>query len=205
MADKTCRAGFGKKIAVIAVDVTKALADPTSEEHLECGVEVSKQIAKLLNAARQSQIPVFFSKGGRNYACSSGSGLNMIERGPWLYKSKLVEKSEEKTSLAYEFPTIFEVRPDETVIKKLAPSAFFGTMLSSYLLRLGIDTLVVTGMHTSVCIRATVTDAFSYGFRTIVPRECVADRRQDAHEFHLKEMDMKFADVVSLEEVLKNL
>ena len=113
-----------------------------------------------------------------------------------------MENTPEEAAIAYQFPDVFGVRRGEIVVSKSAPSAFFGTMLASYLLRLGIDTLIVTGMHTSACIRATVTDAFSHGLRVILPEECLADRRPDAHRYHLSEMDEKYADVVSVEAVI---
>ena len=202
MAKRENRAGFGLRPALIVVDVTRAQADPEVQGHLESGVQAAEQIARLLQAARQAEVPIFFSRGGRNYHCSSGAPLSKLERGAWLYKSPLMEKAPAEADLAYQFPAVFGVRPGEIIISKSAPSAFFGTMLSSYLLRLGADTLIVTGMHTSACIRATVNDAFSYGFRVLLPAECLADRRPEAHRIHLEEMDEKYADVLDTRDVL---
>jgi maleamate amidohydrolase len=202
MVESKYRAGFGQKPALAVVDVTRQLADPAVPGHLDIAVQAAEQIARLLSAARRAQTPVFFTRGGRNYCCSTGAPLSMTERGAWLFKSPLVEKSPEEADLSYQFPSVFGVQPGEIVISKSCPSAFFGTMLASYLLRLGTDTLVIAGMHTSACIRATVTDAFSYGFRVILPAECIADRRSEAHLFHLQEMDEKYADVLPLSEVV---
>ena len=71
-----------------------------------------------------------------------------------------------------------EVAPREgdILLPKKHPSAFFGTPLASYLIDLGVDTLVVTGCTTSGCVRGTVVDAFAYNFRVVVPEECVYDR-----------------------------
>jgi nicotinamidase-related amidase len=68
-----------------------------------------------------------------------------------------------------------------------------------------IDTVIVTGMVTSGCVRATVIDAFSYNYRVIVPIECCADRGEISHQVNLFDMGMKYADVVPLEEVMKHL
>ncbi len=88
------------------------------------------------------------------------------------------------------------------MVTKSKPSAFFGTPLASMLTYLGVDTLVVTGMVTSGCVRATVVDAFSHNYRVVVPIECVADRSATSHQVNLFDMDMKYADVLPLADVL---
>jgi len=94
---------------------------------------------------------------------------------------------------------------DETVIEKPAPSSFFDTHLSHLFHDLGIDTVIVTGMTTSGCVRATVVDGKSSNFSMIVPIECVADRSISSHEMSLFDMDMKYADVEPLEDVIEKL
>lgn len=74
--------------------------------------------------------------------------------------------------------------------------------MTGWLAMRGVDTLIVTGCTTSGCIRATVVDAIGYGLRPIVPRECVGDRALGPHEANLFDMEMKYADVLSLAEVL---
>ena len=87
-------------------------------------------------------------------------------------------------------------RDDEPVLSKAFASAFFGTPLASMLA--GRDTLVVCGASTSGCVRATVVDALQHGLAPIVPRECVGDRWQAAHEANLFDIEAKYGDVVSL-------
>ena len=96
-----------------------------------------------------------------------------------------------------------EPQPDEQIISKNLPSCFFGTTLATRLIALRVDTLIVTGTTTSGCVRATVVDSLQYGFRTIIPRECVGDRAQAPHEANLFDMGMKYADVVPLREVME--
>ena len=91
---------------------------------------------------------------------------------------------------------------EEVVIMKSGPSAFHGTSLLTVLTRHNIDTLLVCGESTSGCVRATVVDAASYNFHTIVVEECVYDRTEAAHAISLFDMDQKYADVIGLEEVL---
>jgi nicotinamidase-related amidase len=94
---------------------------------------------------------------------------------------------------------------DEPVLNKLFASAFFGTALASFLVANGCDSLIVTGASTSGCVRATVVDALQHGYRPIVPREAVGDRNQAAHEASLFDIDAKYGDVVSADEVLAYL
>ena len=93
----------------------------------------------------------------------------------------------------------------EPVIAKQYASAFFGTSLAATLHTAGIDTLVVAGVSTSGCIRATATDALNHGFRPQVVRDACADRTPELHDQNLRDLDAKYADVVDLDEALAHL
>src|SRR5205807_5244844 len=94
----------------------------------------------------------------------------------------------------------------EVVINKHdRPSAFFGTPLASLLVYHRIDTLIVTGMSTSGCVRATVVDAFQFNFLVIIPHECCADRSQISHKVSLFDMHMRYADVADTADVIRYL
>ena len=95
--------------------------------------------------------------------------------------------------------------PGDLVIEKKFASAFFGTVLASSLHTLKIDTLIITGVTTSGCIRATCVDACSNGFITIVVAEAVGDRHEAPHEANLFDMNAKYADVVSEEDAVQYL
>jgi nicotinamidase-related amidase len=95
--------------------------------------------------------------------------------------------------------------PSDLVLVKKHASAFFGTHLAPMLTAKGIDTVVVTGCTTSGCVRATIVDALGYGFRPIVPLEAVGDRADEPHEASLFDIDAKYGDVVSVDEVLEYL
>lgn len=95
--------------------------------------------------------------------------------------------------------------PQDIVLTKPKPSAFFGTQLESILNDIGADSLVVTGMTTSGCVRATVNDGFMLNRRVIVPVEAVADRSQLSHEVELFDMGAKYADVVTLESLIADI
>jgi maleamate amidohydrolase len=92
-------------------------------------------------------------------------------------------------------------REDEWVVSKQYPSAFFGTSLAATLTANGIDTVVLTGVTTSGCVRASCVDSMSHGFVTLVAREAVGDRDPRPHEANLYDMSAKYADVISESEV----
>ena len=95
--------------------------------------------------------------------------------------------------------------PQDVVINKQYASAFFGSPLAALFTSQGVDTLVLTGCSTSGCVRATAVDGMQNGFRVIVPRECVGDRRPEPHEANLFDINSKYGDVVSKAEVLESL
>ena len=100
-----------------------------------------------------------------------------------------------------------EVAPiaGEVVLRKTAPSAFWGTPLAGHLTFHGIDTLIVAGESTSGCVRASVVEAVSYRYRVQVVEECVFDRHEATHAMNLFDMHQKYADVIKLEEALAAL
>lgn len=93
----------------------------------------------------------------------------------------------------------------ELVVRKAAPSAFFETNLRSWLTQKQVETLLVAGTTTSGCVRATVVDAMSSGFKPIVIKDCVGDRAAAPHAASLFDMQQKYADVISLSELRKDL
>jgi len=96
-------------------------------------------------------------------------------------------------------------RARDVIINKRMASAFHETMLGSLLTFHKVDTLIVTGGSTSGCVRATVVDSLSRGYRTIVPEECVADRHESPHFASLYDMHLKYADVVPVAAVASYL
>jgi nicotinamidase-related amidase len=105
------------------------------------------------------------------------------------------------------YDIIDEVAPieGEVVLRKTAPSAFWGTPLIGHLTSLSVDTVVVAGESTSGCVRATVVDAKSHRLKAIVPEECVFDRDEASHAINLFDMEEKYADVLPLDEVVDYL
>ncbi|MGN8005985.1 isochorismatase family protein [Acidovorax sp. 22279] len=98
-----------------------------------------------------------------------------------------------------------EPRPGELVVRKTTPSAFFGTMLAQWLTQKGVQTLLVAGATTSGCVRASVVDAMSAGFRPLVLSDCVGDRALAPHLANLFDMQQKYAAVMPLAQALAQL
>lgn len=102
----------------------------------------------------------------------------------------------------YRFVDEVAPEPGDVLLPKKHPSAFFGTPLVSHLIDLGADTLFVTGCTTSGCVRSSVTDAFAYNFKVVVPQECVYDRSPTSHAVNLWDMNAKYADVVPVADAI---
>jgi maleamate amidohydrolase len=186
------RIGPGSRPAVLVVDVLRAYLDPASP--LYAGVEEAvAAAARLVTAARAAGVPVLFTRV--RYAAGGADG------GLWIRKVPALHVLEEGNPLG-DFPPEPAPQPGETVVVKQYASAFFGTSLDATLRALGVDTLLVAGLSTSGCVRASVVDAVSLGFRPLVVRDAVGDRDPRPHEAALFDIDAKYGDVVSLEAAL---
>ena len=85
---------------------------------------------------------------------------------------------------------------------------FFHTPLITYLAKHAVDTVIVTGCTTSGCVRATIVDAFSYGFRVAVAEDCCGDPDERQHRSNLEDVGRRYADVMpaaALEDWLRSL
>jgi maleamate amidohydrolase len=190
------RAGFGEKPALVVVDVNRGFTDPASP--LVCDLDdCVAAIARLLEAFRAAGLPVVFTTVVYDEFGKQAAAV-FIEKVPALL---VLEPGSPWVEID---PRIAPVE-GEPVLSKHFASAFFGTTLASVLASAGVDTVVVTGASTSGCVRATALDAMQHGYRVVVPREAVGDRNQAAHDANLYDLDTKYADVVSFEDVLAEL
>ena len=186
------RLGAGEKLAVLVVDVLKAYQDPGSP--LYAGVEDAVAAAvSLVDAARSADVPVVFTRV--RYAPGLADG------GLWVRKVPALAVLEEGSPFEG-FVDLLRPQRGETVVTKQYASGFFGTSLDATLRTAGVDTLLIVGLSTSGCVRATVVDAVSLGFRPLVVREAVGDRDQAPHEAALFDIDTKYGDVIGLPEAL---
>jgi maleamate amidohydrolase len=189
------RGGYGRRPALIVVDMTLGFTDP--ESPLACDLEEPvANIQNLLEAARRAEIPVVFTTIA--YRESDELTAAFIDKVPALLTL-------EAGSRWGEIDPSIAPREPEPVLNKLFAAAFYGTGLPSLLAAAGVDTLIVAGASTSGCVRATAVDALQYGYRPVVPRESVGDHNEQAHEANLYDIDAKYGDVVPTEEVLEYL
>ena len=185
---------YGNRPAIIVVDMTYGFVDDAYP--LGCskmGWPAVKAIRTLLDKGRSKGLPVFFTRGEHS--------SRPAERGKWKHVDKLESSAPDPKE--HEIVKEFGLRKEEVVITKIFPSAFFGTSLASMLIFNSVDTVIVTGMVTSGCVRASVVDAFSYNFIVVVPEECVGDRGLVSHKVSLFDMHMKYADIAPLSKVIQ--
>ena len=176
----------GRRPAVLSIDLMRAYFDPASPLCLPSR-DCLASTARVLAAARGAGVPVIhtrveFAKDGSDggiFVRKIGALRHLFGAGPL---SELMP----------------EVRPaeKELVITKQYASAFFGTSLASTLVARGIDTVVLVGVSTSGCIRATGVDAAQHGFIPLVVRDAVGDRTPETHDGNLFDLQAKYAEVV---------
>lgn len=191
----------GTKPAVIIVDMTREFVDsrwPTGNS--ATGVPAVAANERLLAEARSLKVPVYFTK---LYADPTHTPTP-AQKGRWKTKGR----KPPDPALPPGDVIVDELTPGEgevVIYKHHKPSGFFGTELASLLLYEGVDTVVITGMTTSGCVRATAVDAFQYNLNVIIPFECAADRSQISHKVNLLDLHMKYADIAPLDNVIEYL
>lgn len=186
---------FGQRPALLVVDFVLAYLDPASP--LYAGVEQALSSAvRLLGAARAAGIPVIFT----NVEFVPGGA-----DGGLFYRKVPALRLFEAGSPLGGFPAELQPGEGELVITKRYASAFFGTHLAATLTAMRVDTLLVCGLSTSGCVRASALDACQHGFAPFVVREACGDRHAGPHEASLFDLAAKYAEVISLDEALTRL
>ncbi|MGQ0571586.1 MAG: isochorismatase family protein [Armatimonadota bacterium] len=189
--------GFGDRPALVIVDVTRGFTDEAYP--FAIGPEapaIVRSIARLLDAAREVSIPVIHVTGSPAAAMHNLWVRKHHGTGP---RDRLLDPR------AHEIVPAIAPGAGEIVLTKSKPSAFFGTMLAATLTYYRVDTVILAGLVTSGCIRATAVDAYSHNYRVIIAKECVGDRVRLSHEVNLFDLSMKYADIMSLRGVLQAL
>jgi nicotinamidase-related amidase len=188
--------GFGKKPALLVIDLIKAFTDQSTMlgSNLDPQVE---QANRLIDASHRRSVRVLFSTVIYEQSDLGDSGI-------WAMKHKGTRLLRAGTEMVKLDPRLHFADRDALIVKKYA-SCFFGTDLVPRLMSHDVDTLVIAGCSTSGCVRATAIDACQYGFRPIVVRQAVGDRSHAAHEQSLFDLHSRYADVCDMDEVLTYL
>lgn len=189
------RLGFGERPAVLVIDMCRGITERGYDMFIDMDEHIPR-IQAILAAARAAGAPVVFT--------TVAFHPDLADAGMFGRKARLVRDLVYGSERVEIDPRLPVEDSDHLLVKKM-PSAFHGTHLHAMLTGLGVDTTIVVGNSTSGCVRATACDAISNGFRPIVPKDCVADRVPLSHEVNLFDIDAKYADVVTSEEVLAYL
>ena len=190
--------GFGDRPALVIVDMQRDFVDPDSPS--TCAPMAQDRMPamrRLLDAAREATIPVFFTQGLVK--------PDLSDVGLWKGRAHRSGQCQIEGSPGAEIVPELAPREDEMVVQKRRPSGFFGTDLHRQLQSRGVDTVLLAGSSMSGCVRATAVDAFSHDYRTSVVRECVIDRTEEVLERNLFDIDAKYIDAVSLDQALEYL
>jgi maleamate amidohydrolase len=203
-ADFGGRQPWGRNPALLIVDVVRSFTGSKSQEVLEavkeyttsCGSsawETLPRMRTVLDSARAAGIPVVYTKGDAGYRAACGGSVK--------------NEDAERAKKLHTTPIADEIAPQdgEFVISKTKASAFFLTPLTIYLVRHGIDSLIVMGTSTSGCVRATAVDGISHGYPFFVGADGCFDRSQFMHDVTLYDLSTKYATVVTAAETIEYL
>ena len=186
--------GLGSSPALVVVDMCRGFIDPSSPLGFQCDELIQANI-KLVDKFKQMNLPVIFTTtiyrdiSEASVFRAKIPALNILKPG-----------SEETSFLA-------ELSPDseDIIIEKKFASSFFGTNLADDLRRMNVDSVIISGVTTSGCVRATALDSLQNNFLTTVAEDCVGDRDLNAHRANLFDLQSKYADVVHSERIIKSL
>lgn len=187
--------GLPRRPALIVVDLVNAYLVP--ESPLYAGVEdIVDRVADLAAATRAAGLPVVFAYVG--YRADGRDGGLFYQKVPAL---RLF--AEDADPHLAEPPAPLRPLPEDLTLTRPYPSAFFGTSLVSTLRSLGVDGVLVTGVSTSGCVRATAVDALCHGLRPIVVTDAVGDRAAEPHEANLFDLGAKYAELFTTAQALQ--
>lgn len=200
------RGGFGKRPALFIIDVQynfcgdepgQRQQDGIKQYRTHCGEagwNAVPHIERLLKIARAKNLPVFYTQSERR--------ADMLDSGVQVSKNhRGTENTSTEGSHATQTVAPLKPEPQDILISKRKPSAFFGTLFMSHLNFLDVDTLIMTGCTSSGCLRATTVDAYSYNFKAVIPEETAFDRFEASHAINLFDINCKYADVIPTDDV----
>lgn len=197
------RAGFTTNAAILVIDAQNYMVGPVSADDAttypsscgQAGRNALAACAKLLDAARATGVPVIYTRFSLRADGRDAGGYrrkrDLLDQPGWLIEGTPGARIADAVA----------PHPEDLVVDKKKPSAFFGTPVGAHLVDLGVDTVIVTGGSTSNCVRATAVDAASLNYRVVIPAECVFDRFTVSHQVTLFDLDRQYADVVRTDDL----
>ncbi len=188
---------WGKRPALVLIDFAQAYFDENQPLFGGEGCQTAlDNAARLAPIAREAGIPVIFTEV--IYTPGGANGGAFYSKVPAL---SCFDAGTDSQRLA----DGISMEENDILISKQYPSAFFGTSLDATLRWLKVDTLLLTGVTTSGCVRASCIDSISYGFITLVVSDAVGDRAQEPHDANLFDMSAKYADLCTTDEAISYL
>lgn len=185
---------IGRRPALVIVDIINGFTDTTCPlgGHYPDVIEANKQ---LLTSFRAAKLPVFFTtvvykspKQARIFRDRLPALEVLTPQSKWVQIHAALNR-----------------HPHEPIIEKQWASAFFKTDLDKQLQQNNVDSLIITGLTTSGCVRATAVDGLQYDYKVFIPREAVGDRNAEAHTANLFDLHAKYADVVDTKDIQKKI
>ena len=196
------RIGFGNKPALINVDLANAWTRPGNPFTCEnMDDQIIPAVQKLLGAFRKYGLPVVHVT--TCYQVTDRTNPN-TDMGLWHEKIPMEVCAESNKNVWAINSRIAPVAGEQLLIKKRA-SAFHGTYLAGFLRAASVDTILVTGVTASACVRETVCDGLAEGFRPIAVKEAIGDRIPGAVLWNLFDIDAKFGDVETVDRCIQYL
>ncbi|MFT4807787.1 MAG: maleamate amidohydrolase [Paraglaciecola sp.] len=176
--------------ALIVVDLSNGFSDPKSPLGGDFDSQIS-HINELLEVFRAKQLPVYYT-----------SVVYHDETTASVFRRRLPDLNILHTSSEWvKLNSKINKEPDELIIEKQWPSAFFKTKLAAQLEKASVDSIVVVGLTTSGCVRATVVDGLQHNYSVFVVPEACGDRNLSAHQASLHDMHAKYAVVIPAKEL----
>jgi nicotinamidase-related amidase len=192
------RLGFGARPAILVIDMANAWTRPGTPYYCDDMETIVPETSRLLDAGRAKGLPIVFTTMAYREPIGPNSDAGLMQH---KFESRWFPLDGE----AVQIDERLGMRSDEQYVIKKHASAFHGTPLSGFLRSAGVDTILVTGVTASACVRNSCEDAIADGFRPIAVRELISDRVPGATYYNLFDIDAKFGDVESLDTVLEYL
>ena len=189
------KVGFGKRPAIIVIDLQKGFTLPDAIAGGDM-TETVENVNELTEAAREKNVKVIYTRVGYE---KGGMDLGVFGHKAFVLRDFTRDTSD------YEMDDRLKIHEGDIIYEKHWPSVFFGTHLVQMMTTMHIDTCILTGCTTAGCVYASCVDSCSYGYRTVVVEDGVADRAQDTHKMFLWNMGQKYADIMSVKETIAEI
>ncbi len=184
--------GFGEKPGIAVVDFQLGFTDP--DHSLGGSALVQRAISnstRLLNVARECGVPV----------ANCYTGYSSARDKPYWKITAVLEGFIDGDHSTQFDPRTYNKEYD-VAMRKSGASMFFQTPAAAFFNKEGVDTIILLGCVTSGCVRASIVDSFQWGFRTLVPEDCVGDQHEGPHWDNLRDVSRRYCDLTTADAMI---